>query len=153
MNKTNKYGGVLLLAIGEAVAMGLVVLGAFIASLFTDFVFDFTAPLGAALGAAVIICNFIFLTISVNRAVDSYLEVRGSREMTDEEAEQFTEQNSAVIQNRIKLSYIIRTVTMLAALVLAFVLKWFNPICTAIPLLMFRPIIYVSEIIQGKAKK
>ncbi len=154
MKKNSKYQEVVFLAVGEILVAALTVLGAFIVSLFTEYVFDFSAILGALLGAVVIIGNFLFLTISVNRAVDSYLEVRGSKEMTDEEAEKFTDENSMAIQNKIKTSYIVRTVTMLLTLVIAFVfLKVFNPICTAIPMLAFRPIIYATEIIKGKAEK
>ena len=154
MNKNSKYKEVVFLSVSEFAVAALTVLGAFTVSLFTDYSFDYSAILGALLGALVIVANFLFLTISVNSAVDSYLEVRGSREMTEEEAEKFTEENSMVIQNRIKTSYIIRTVTMLITLVVAFVfLKVFNPVCTAIPMLCFRPIIYLNEIIKRKAEK
>lgn len=150
MNKKSKYSDVMLLTVGEILVAALTVLGAYVISLFTDYVFDYTAILGALLGSLVTVANFLFLTISVNRAVDSYLEVRGSREMTEEEAERFTEENSMAIQNKIKISYIIRTVTMLAAFVVAFVIDVFNPICTVIPLLAFRPILSLGEIMRRK---
>ncbi len=152
MNKKDSMKDTAVLAAGEAAVAVLSVLGAFLISLFTDFVFDYTAPLGAFLGAVISIANFLFLTLSVNRAVDSYLEIRGTREMTEEEAEQFTRENSAIIQNKIKVSYLIRTFSMVAALVLAFVTGLFNPICTAIPMLMFRPLLYISELLKGKMK-
>ncbi len=150
MNKKDSMKDVTMLAVGEALLAGLVVLGTFVISLFTDYIFDLSAMLGALLGALVTVLNFLFLTISVNRAVDSYLEVRGSREMTEEEAEKFTAENSMVIQNRIKTSFIIRTVSMLAALVVAFVTGLFDPICTAIPMLAFRPLIYILELLKRK---
>ncbi len=148
---TNKQNmrEVLLLLIGEAIVSAITVLGAFIISLFSEYVFDFRAILGALLGVSVTVLNFLFLTISVNRAVDSYLEVRGSREMSEEEAEKFTAENSMIIQNKIKTSFIIRTVTMLLALVLAFVTGLFNPLCTVIPMLMFRPLISIGQLFKG----
>ena len=73
--------------------------------------------------------------------------------MDDEEAEQFAAENSMPIQNAIKTSYIIRTVTMIATLVVAFLLDWFNPLATAIPLLAFRPLLTVIEMIKGKVAK
>ncbi len=153
MNKTNSSKEVLTLAAGELAVSLLTILGAFLVSLFTDFIFDFTVITGAILGSAVTVINFLFLSLSVNRAVDVYLEARGTREMTEEEAEKFTAENSMLIQNKIKTSFIIRTLSMVAALILAFVTGWFNPLSTAIPMLMFRPLLYVGEFTKGKAKK
>ena len=150
MNDKQNYSEVMRLLVGEIVVSVLTVLGAFAVSLFTDFVFDFKAITGVILGTAVTVLNFLFLSVSVNSAVKGYLEIRGSREMTDEEAERFTQENSMVIQNKIKTSFIIRTLTMLAALILAFLTGLFNPLCTAIPMLMFRPLIYISELLKGK---
>ena len=150
MNDKQNYSEVMRLLVGEIVVSVLTVLGAFAISLFTDFVFDFKAITGVILGTAVTVLNFLFLSVSVNSAVKGYLEIRGSREMTDEEAERFTQENSMVIQNKIKTSFIIRTLTMLAALILAFLTGLFNPLCTAIPMLMFRPLIYISELLKGK---
>ena len=70
--------------------------------------------------------------------------------MDEEEAQKFAEENSMPIQNAMKLSFIIRTVSMLAALVVAFILDWFNPIATAIPLLAYRPLLTLIETIKGK---
>lgn len=150
MNDKQNYSEVMRLLVGEIVVSVLTVLGAFAISLFTDFDFDFKAITGVILGTAVTVLNFLFLSVSVNSAVKGYLEIRGSREMTDEEAERFTQENSMVIQNKIKTSFIIRTLTMLAALILAFLTGLFNPLCTAIPMLMFRPLIYISELLKGK---
>ena len=126
----------------------LTVLGYFVVSLFVESVsFDYRVFTGAALGAAVIILNFLFLSLSVNRAVDEFLALRTSREMTEEEAEAFAAEHSMKIQNTIKTSFIIRTVTMLAALVVAFLIDVFNPIGAAIPLLAFRPVLTVASVI------
>ena len=108
---------------------------------------------GALLGAAVIVLNYIFLTLSLNRAIENYLALRGEREMDEEEAAKFAAENSMPIQNTIKSSFIIRTVTMLAALLVAFITGWFNPIATVVPLLAFRPLLHIMEIIKGKVKR
>ena len=97
------------------------------------------------LGSVVTVLNYLFLSISVNNAIDKFLTMRGSLEMDDEEAEKFVAKHALGIQNTIKISFIIRTVSMLAALILAFLTDVFNPLATLIPLLAFRPIITAVE--------
>ena len=141
------------------------VIGEFVVSLFTvgafallslvfkaDFwVLDLGVALGVILGSAVTVFNYVFLIISVNRAINNFLLLRGEREMSDEEAEKFAAENSMGIQNAIKSSFILRTLSMLAVLILAFLLgDLFNPLATVIPLLAYRPILYVSELIRAK---
>jgi small-conductance mechanosensitive channel len=113
--------------------------------------FSYRVVTGVILGSAVIILNFLFLYLSMNRAIDNYMELRGDKEMTEEEAEKFAKENAMMIQNATKLSYIIRTFTMMGALVLALLLDWFDVIATVVPLLAFRPILIVSQLI-GKKK-
>lgn len=112
--------------------------------------FSYKVITGAALGTAVTVLNFLFLAISTNRAFDKAMEARGTKEMNDEEAEKFAEEHGASLQNAVKLSFIIRTFTMLAALIVAFVLKWFDVIATLVPLLMLRPIITAESILRQK---
>ena len=150
MNKDKNNAEIIVLACGEAIIALATVLVAFVLSLITEFKFDYAVITGAILGALVMILNFAFLSISVNRAVDEYLAVRGSREMTEEEAERFTAENSMTIQNKIKTSFIIRTTTMLIVLILAFLTGWFNPICTAIPMFAFKPILSLGEFVRRK---
>ena len=107
-NKGNNYE-LWALTVGEIAVASLVVSVYYILSLFGIVGFGIKVPLGAALGAAVTVFNLFFLILSVNRAVDRYIALRGSREMTEEEAERFTAENSMVIQNKIKTSFIIRT--------------------------------------------
>ncbi len=142
------------LLIGEIAVSALVIGGYAIAKFGLHQDVDMLSGiLGALLGTLVTVLNFFFLSISVNRAVDKYMELRGSREMTEEEAAQFTTAHSMEIQNTIKTSFIIRTVTMLVALVLAFISDWFSPLATAIPLLAFRPILTVGELVRKKRDK
>jgi hypothetical protein len=150
MDKKENNRELRVLIFGEAAVAVLTVAGAFLVSLFSEYVFGFSAVTGALLGALIVVLNFAFLSLSVNRAVDEYLAVRGSREMTEEEAERFTAENSMVIQNKIKTSYIIRTTTMLAALVIAFLTGWFNHLCTVIPFLAFKPILSIGEMLRKK---
>ncbi len=138
---------------------GLVLLGEMIVSLIVCAVyliidkFSYKVITGVALGTAVTVLNFLFLSISTSRAFDRAAEARGTREMTEEEIEKFTEKHQNEVNNAIKLSYIIRTFTMLAALIIAFVLKWFDVIATLVPLLMLRPIIMIEALIRDKFKK
>ena len=136
-------------AVGEAVVALLVMLGFFIFGKF-----DLTVALGAMLGAAVITLNFLFLSITTNKAFDDALALRGDGEMDEEAAAEFAANQAAKFQNAAKLSFIIRTVSMLAALVAAFLIPGvFNVLATVIPLLMLRPIIYVRELFRRKEGK
>ena len=141
------------LAIAELTVAALVVLGAFLLGLAKIIAFDYRIITGALLGAAVMIVNYMFLALSVDKAIKDFIALRGDKEMDDDEAEKFAAENSMPIQNAIKTSYIIRTVSMIATLVVAFLLDWFNPLATAIPLLAFRPLLTVIEMIKGKVAK
>lgn len=139
-NNRSKYKDVLYLAVGEILAaLAVVAVYAFIDAL------TYKVLLGAVLGAAVAVFNFLCLSISVNRAVDKFMKLRGEREMDEEEAEKFASQHVGEIQNAQKLSYIVRTFTLLGALVLAFLSKQFDVIATAVPLLLFQPILVVTQ--------
>ena len=151
MNKDKSYlKEVFLLALGEAVVSALVVLGFFVCDLVFETGFSYRVFTGVLLGAVVTVGNYLALVISVNRQIEKYLTLRGNREMTDEEAEKFTAEHSMRIQNAMRASYIVRTVSMLAALVLAFLLEWFSPIAAAIPLLAYRPILTVCELVRRR---
>ena len=114
------------------------------------FDFSYRVITGAALGTVVTVANYAILTLTVNNAIKKFLTLRGTREMSDEEAAKFASENSMQIQNAIKTSFIIRTVSILATLVIAFLLDWFAPLATVIPLIAFRPIITVIEIFKRK---
>ena len=149
----NKKGG-----LSSTLGSGLLVLICeAIVSLITVAVFflvghlDYTVVAGVALGSAVTVANYLVLAITVNRAIDRYMELRGTKEMTDEEAEAFASKHTMEVQNAASRSFLIRTVSMLGTLVAAFLLtSWFSPIATAVPLLMFRPVLYVMELIKSK---
>ena len=115
--------------------------------------FDYKVVTGAALGTAVTVLNFLYLSVATTKAVDNFLMLRGDREMTEEENAAFVAEHQAKIQNTMKISYIIRTFTMLAALVVALLVKQFDVIATLVPLLTYRPITMVAAIIKRKVIK
>ena len=149
--KNNKSGTeIISLAIGELAVSVLIVIGYLIADLTAIYPFTYKVITGVLLGSLVTVGNFFFLSVSVNRAIDRYVAERGTREMTEEEAEKFTNEHSMGIQNAIKTSFIVRTVTMLLTLVLAFIAGVFEPLATVIPLIMYRPIITVTNLLCQK---
>lgn len=142
-----------IIALGEAVVSALVI------ALFALFellgftllgTFDHTVPLGALLGSLVVVLNFLFLSISTNNTIDKIMAERPEGEMDDEQAAKFAQEYAMKLQASVKLSFIIRTLSMLAALIVAFTVGVFNVIATVIPLFMLRPIIYVTEIFRRK---
>ena len=116
--------------------------------------FEWSVVFGALLGSSVVVLNFVWLSVSVNRAVDKALAERPDGELDDEAVEKFSLEHTASVQNAAKLSYIIRTVSTLLVLVLAFLLgDVFNVIATLIPLLMLQPILWACEIIKRRYGK
>ena len=112
--------------------------------------FEWKILTGALLGTVVTILNFLILSIAVNNALGKYIDEIGDKKMDDEEAEKFAKANSVKIQNEISKSYVLRTGLMIGTLVVAFISKWFDPLATMIPLLMYKPAIYVVEFIKKK---
>ena len=148
-NKSSTALQILALATGEIIVSALVCVIYLILGKF-----DYTVVTGTLLGSIVTAANFAVLTFSINRAIDKYLELRGSREMSEEEAEAFAKEHTMAVQNAATKSLILRTASMLAALVAAFLLTdLFSVLATAIPLLMFRPLLYVLELIKSKGEK
>ena len=115
--------------------------------------FSYRVVTGVILGSAVTVANYALLVISVNRSIKNFLTLRGTRQMDEEEAAKFAQENSMQIQNAIKTSFLIRTVSILVTLVIAFVLDWFDPLATVIPLLAYRPILTVAELLKFKLSR
>jgi hypothetical protein len=139
--------------VGEGIVMLAVILGAVVLDLIDVIKFDARIVAGAILGAAISCLNYIFLTVSVDKAINDYMALRGNKEMSDEEAEAFAKKNSAPVQNAIKTSLMLRTFSMMAALIFAFITKWFNPVAMIIPLFAFRPLLTVVDFVQKKKDK
>ena len=114
--------------------------------------FDYTVLTGAALGGAVTVINFLILSVGVNRAINRFVEERGDGEMEEEEAEEYAKKHGTAVQNAMMKSYMFRMLLMIGSLVLAMLSGWFSPLATVIPLLMYRPILYVTEFIKTKIK-
>lgn len=143
--------------------------------------FSYTVPLGSLLGGAVTVFNFVFLSIAVNRAIDEAMKNYEARQAAkppvvineqpesnenpaydteetdeadpyDDEAAKFARENAAKITNAVKVSYIVRTASVIATLIIAFITNQFNVLATVIPLLCFRPILTLSELIKRKGE-
>lgn len=147
MNNEKKFptSVVLGLILGEA-AVSLIVTGIF----WLLGKFTLSVVWGALLGSAVVVLNFVFLSLSVNRAIDKVMAEMPAEEMDEEMAAEFAEKHAMSIQNAAKLSVIVRMASMLAVLVIAFILEWFNVISTLVPLLMFKPILMLDQYIKGR---
>lgn len=141
----NKYTDVAYIAICEAVAAILIIAVYAIIGRFS-----LKVAAGALLGAGVATVNFLILTVSVDRTIKKFLDIRGDKPMSDEEVETFTKANSLKVQNAMTKSYILRTVIMIGTLVVAFITKLFDPLATLIPLLLYKPLIYIIEVIKKK---
>ena len=115
--------------------------------------FSYKVVTGVLLGSTVMFLNFLFLAISTMRAFDNAVLARGNAEMDDEAAEKFANEQKASVNAAIKLSFIIRNLTMVITLVVAFLIKHFDVIATLVPLLMLRPIIMVESLIREKFRK
>ena len=142
-----------ILIVGEILVSLLVIGGYFLFGPF-DETSLISMVIGASVGSAVIIVNYLLLILTVNRQINNYLSLRGSREMTPEEILTFTTEHSMKIQNAIKLSFLVRLLTMVGALVAAFVfIDFINPIATVIPILAYRFILTLGELIRKKFNK
>lgn len=142
-----------ILIVGEILVSLLVIGGYFLFGPFAETSL-ISMVVGVSVGSAVIIVNYLLLILTVNRQINNYLSLRGSREMTPEEILTFTTEHSMKIQNAIKLSFLVRLLTMVGALVLAFVfIDFINPIATVIPILAYRFILTLGELIRKKFNK
>ena len=151
-NKLSDYVDTLWMAVGEAVVALLVLIGFLIAGALGIEITVYKVITGALLGGLVTVGNFLILSIGVNRAVKGYIEGRGDKEMTEEEADEYAKKNAMNVQLAMTKSYLLRMLLMVGALALAGITKQFNVLATAIPLLMYRPILYVTEFIKVKVK-
>ena len=144
-SKLSAYVDTLWLALGEVGVAALVSVGFLI---FKSF--DYTVVTGALLGGAVMVVNFLILSVGVNRAVNKFIDERGDREMTEEEAAEYAQKHKMAAQAAVAKSQILRNVIMIGALVLAGISGHFNILAAVIPLLMYTPILYGIEFIKTK---
>lgn len=141
----------LTMLLGEAIVSVLTVLAYIILSATVlPGVFSWRVITGVLLGAFVICLNYFLLARATNRAFDKAEAERGNREMNEDEIREFTEKHKLRLQAILLRSQGLRTVTMLAALILAFVLPCFDGVAALVPLLMFRPILLLKEFIGKK---
>ena len=141
----NSYIDTIYLAIGEIIVSLLVLLVYMAIGKF-----EWTVITGVILGSLATIANFIILSIALNKALDKFIDMRGDKELSEEEAEAFAKANSIKVQNAVTKSYVFRTGLMMGSLVIAFITKWFNPIATLVPLAMYKPLLYVTQFVKQK---
>lgn len=115
--------------------------------------YNYTVLSGVLLGSAVILLNFIFLCIAINRAVDGLLAERGNVAMDEETAAKFAAEHKGRLNKAIQLSNTIRTFSIVAVLVAAFLVGHFDVIATVIPIAAFRPILMLASLVSGKRGK
>lgn len=144
-NKLSLYIDTVWLAIGEAIVAALISVVFLLIGKF-----NYSVVTGAILGGAVTVLNFFILSVGVNRAINQFVEERGNKEMDEEEADKYAKEHGMTVQNAMMKSYMLRMFLMIGALVLAGITGWFDIIATVIPLLMYRPILYVTEFIKTK---
>lgn len=148
-NKSNfPIAQCLFLLIGEIIVSLIVCLIYFIIQKFT-----YKVVTGVALGSVVTVLNFLFLAISTGRVFDKAEEARGKGEMSEEEIESFVTEYKRQYENMTRVSYIVRNLTMIATLIVAFLVDQFDVIATLVPLLMFRPLITLQALITEKNGK
>lgn len=113
-------------------------------------VFSYKVILGALLGSVITTLNFSVLSIVAGRVIDRMMEARGTEEKTDEEVQKFAEENKGRVQATMQISFIVRTLVMVATLVVAFIVDIFDVVATLVPLLMLKPILIVAELTNKK---
>ena len=146
----NSYRGVLYLFLGEIISSLLIVVGYICYYNFVGSPFKWQVISGALLGSVVTTFNFFLLSVQVNSAINEYISLRGDREMTEDEATEFAKANTLKVKNAVAKSYVLRTALMIGTLVIAFISSWFEPLATLIPLLLYKPLIYIVELINQK---
>ena len=147
-NKLSAYADSLWLLIGELMASALTV-GVF--SLLGKF--HYSVITGGLLGSIISTLNFFILSVGINRAISRYIDARGDKEMDDEEAEKYAQENGMSVQAAMMKSYMFRMFLMIGSLALALITGWFDTIATLVPLLMYRPILFAVEFIKIKFRK
>lgn len=147
MQKTKlPYYEMISLAIGEIIVSAIVVIIFLCIQKFT-----FAVLYGALLGAGLTLLNFYALSISTTNALNRAIDEIGGEAMEEEAAKEFAAKHQAKIQTIMTVSYIARMVSLVGALVVAFIFMGiFNPIATVVPLLMFRPILTIAGLISKR---
>ncbi len=141
------YGDILFLAVGELVA-SLVITAVY----YLLGYFEWRVITGCLIGSAITVLNFLVLSVSINRAIDRVMAGQNDS-LSEEEAEVFAAAHSAEVQKSVRASYLIRQIVMIAVLVVTFVLKLGSVLATLIPLLLFRPMLTVREMVRQKKAK
>lgn len=105
---------------------------------------------GSLLGTAVALANFLWMAASVDRLTKQILDARGKEDWSEEQQETFIQEHKSTATQKIRLSFLVRNIVMIALLIVALTSRWFDPVATLIPLLMFRPLIALAGWVQRK---
>lgn len=132
------------LAIGALIVSALVVL---VYALIQGTV-RWQVPVSALIGFAVMVGNFFFLAKSTDSLFAEAAAARGDREMSEEEIAKFTAEYQLKMSAKMKLSFIIRIITMAATIALTFI--FLEGLAATVPLLMQRPLLYIGEIFRRR---
>ena len=142
------------LLIGELICSAIVcAVYAIVGAISADYDFSYNVITGALLGTLVIFLNFFFLSLSTAKVFREAKEARGDNEMSDEEVDAFVKEHQNKYNTMVRVSFLIRNVTMLLTLIGAFLLPdVFDVIATLVPLIAYRPILSLTALIQNKRK-
>ena len=135
------------LAIGELIVSAIVV---FVYALIQKTV-RWQVPVSALIGSAVMVLNFFFLARSTDKLFLAAMEARGNKEMNEEQIAAFAAEYQAKMATKTQVSFLIRILSMAATVALTFI--FLEGIAAAIPLLMQRPLLYVTEFFRKKEDK
>ena len=108
-------------------------------------------PVSALIGATVMVANFFFLARATDKMFMLAMSMRGNNEMNDEEIAAFTAEYQAKMALKMQASFLIRLLSMAATCALTFI--FLEGIAATVPLLMYRPLLYVNEFFRKKEDK
>lgn len=115
--------------------------------------FNFTVILGAVLGFTAALLYYIFIDISTTRIINEIKDMRGNKEMSEEEIEKFVKENEKKLQLKLQFNMYIRFGVILAAFFIAFLTKKFAIIATLVPILAVSPLLMLIEYLKkGQSK-
>ncbi len=146
MNKNNiPISEIMIVTCGEAIVSALVVLVYLALGLFS-----YKVILGVLLGSIVMLANFFFLAVAINRAFDEAMADKTEEAMSEDDAAEFAAKHQANIKKSIQLSHSVRMFSMLAVVAAALITSQFEPIATIIPMVTFNPILTIGEFFKRK---
>lgn len=115
--------------------------------------YHWTVISGLALGFVVAMLYYIFIDISTTRVINEIKEIRGNKEMSEEEIEKFVKENEKKLQLKLQINMYIRFGVIIAAFFIAFLTKKFAIIATLVPILAVSPLLMLFEYMKKGQNK